>query len=344
MSNVKFNKYMNELADKLVESGITRMSAEKYIKDLYRLNGEKGFRNLVFLKDIPKIMERVKERKSKNTQAGYMGSILGVLGLYKSMLKYGKMSAEYLRLYKQLRAELAEDLKTHKKSTKQKENWMTWEEVLNKRDELGKTLGEDEGTTYRDLLRFVVLSLYTYIPPRRNEFVNMFVVDKRDQAKNQEENYYVIDDKVFIFNQFKTKRYMGSQEVAVPKTLELILSSYLDEHPTYKKGKKTRLLVKADGSPLPATNGITRILNEIFKPVKISSTALRHIYLSSKYGETTQEKQEDADAMAHSVSQQNNYIKIDTEPISKAVPSGNKKTSVITKMGKSKPVKIDKST
>jgi hypothetical protein len=38
---------------------------------------------------------------------------------------------------------------------------------------------------------------------------------------------------------------------------------------------------------------------------------LRHIFLSSKYGNTLEEMKEDSSAMGHSVSQQKDYIKID---------------------------------
>ena len=37
---------------------------------------------------------------------------------------------------------------------------------------------------------------------------------------------------------------------------------------------------------------------------------LRHIYLTSKYGEVKQDMQEDAKLMAHSVSVQRDYIKL----------------------------------
>jgi hypothetical protein len=76
------------------------------------------------------------------------------------------------------------------------------------------------------------------------------------------------------------------------------------------KTKEFKLLVKADGSPLNTVNSITRILNKIFGK-KIGSSMLRHIYLSSKYGDTIKEMEKDGVAMAHSSSVQREYIKTD---------------------------------
>ena len=41
----------------------------------------------------------------------------------------------------------------------------------------------------------------------------------------------------------------------------------------------------------------------------ISSTLLRHIYLSEKYGETLKEMKKDADIMGHSMDMQKDYVK-----------------------------------
>jgi hypothetical protein len=63
-----------------------------------------------------------------------------------------------------------------------------------------------------------------------------------------------------------------------------------------------------DGHPLVQTNSITKLLNRTFGK-KISSSALRHIFLSDKYKDVAKDMKEDAEAMAHSVGQQKEYIK-----------------------------------
>jgi hypothetical protein len=78
-------------------------------------------------------------------------------------------------------------------------------------------------------------------------------------------------------------------------------------------------LVGADGTPITADNSITRVLNKIFGK-NIGSSMLRHIYLSSKYDINSMKA--DADGMAHSVSQQKEYLKGSAVPeVSEAPPS-----------------------
>jgi integrase len=110
---------------------------------------------------------------------------------------------------------------------------------------------------------------------------------------------------------YKTAKSYGEQTEDVPAELQSTLAAYIKHHPLAKaKAREFRLLVKADGSPLNSVNAITRILNKIFGK-KIGSSMLRHIYLSSKYGQTNNDMEETAKAMAHSVSQQKDYIKHD---------------------------------
>ena len=56
-------------------------------------------------------------------------------------------------------------------------------------------------------------------------------------------------------------------------------------------------------------SAITKILNSIFKPKKISSSNLRHIYLTSKYGNILDDMKKDASMMSHSLNQQKEYVK-----------------------------------
>jgi len=98
-----------------------------------------------------------------------------------------------------------------------------------------------------------------------------------------------------------------------------VINKYFKFHPLLKGKKintKTNIdfLVNYDGSPLPSPNGITRILNKIFGK-RISSSMLRHIYLSSLYGDTLEKMKETADKMGHSIETQKEYIKTSTAPI-----------------------------
>ncbi len=71
------------------------------------------------------------------------------------------------------------------------------------------------------------------------------------------------------------------------------------------------LLVFHDGKGFTQSNTITRLLNKIFGNNKVGSTAIRSMYLTSKYGgEQNEEMKDDAKKMGHSIqAQQTNYVK-----------------------------------
>ena len=73
------------------------------------------------------------------------------------------------------------------------------------------------------------------------------------------------------------------------------------------RAKAVPFLVYKDGEPLHQLNSITRIINSVLGK-GVGSSALRHIYLTHKYGDVEKEQQKDAAAMAHSVGQQKEYI------------------------------------
>jgi integrase len=136
---------------------------------------------------------------------------------------------------------------------------------------------------------------------------------KSDAGLPIDTNYMDVDKKQFIFNAYKTARKEGQLREEIPSELQAIISIYLKLHPLLKgkkivKGTNVPFLVYYDGKPLSQVNAITRILNKIFGK-KVGSSMLRHIYLSSKYGNVLQDMKEDATAMSHSVDTQKDYIK-----------------------------------
>jgi integrase len=117
-----------------------------------------------------------------------------------------------------------------------------------------------------------------------------------------------------VFNVYKTAKKYGQQTVSIPEKLMDTIILYLKSHPIIrgKINKKTNVpfLVKYDGKPLDKINSITRVLNRVFKK-NIGSSMLRHIYLSGKYDNISEEQKKDAEMMGHSVGQQKDYIKND---------------------------------
>jgi hypothetical protein len=159
----------------------------------------------------------------------------------------------------------------------------------------------------------MVLALYVFQKPRRNkDYQFMNIIYKFNEKLPKDINYLSYSENEFIFNIYKTSKKYGQSKMPISEDLKSCIDLYLKFHPKIKgkiiKSINTPFLVYFNGSSLIQTNSITKILNKIFNK-KIASSALRHIFLSSKYGDVVKEMKEDSTAMAHSPAQQKEYIK-----------------------------------
>jgi hypothetical protein len=242
---------------------------------------------------------------------------------------YKKAIEHYSAITKEKSNNARELEKENEKSEKQKESWIEWDDVLARKEELKaevdkfsmkKELSERQ---YDKLLQFILLSLYSDIQPRRNEYQLMDVVcshteddQKKEEAKSEKERRNFLDwnAKKFYFHNYKTwKKYkMDVLDFKDNQPLIDALTLYFKYHPLHKgkinKTTRFNLLSYSDGKPFTSVNSITRILNKVFGK-NIGSSMLRHIYLSSKYGDVLEEQREDAKAMGHSMAEQKDYIK-----------------------------------
>lgn len=306
------SNFMMKLHKDLIDSrGIAETTATQYIRNLYSLNNERPFDNLAWLKNTESVHLRLSEF-AESTQKSILACIVSALTLVKDKPTYKKV---YTYWFNEMMDRSKDKEDSSKKSERQEANWLSWEVVKSheKRlmDDISKfeSLKELTPAQYDTVLSLVVLSLYTMIPPRRNQdYQYMYVVKKEADAKEDDMNYLVLDSKKFIFNKYKTAKTHGKQTFDIPDELMDIIKLYLKHSPVWspKQKKPVYLLVNYHGEPLLAVNSITRILNRIFGK-KVGATMLRHIYLSYKYD--ISEMKQDADAMGHSLELQRQYLK-----------------------------------
>jgi len=314
--------FMMKLAEQLQsQKDITESSANAYIQRLYTLNNKRPFKNLAFLRNKEDVLARL-EPYAETTYRNMLGAITSVLSLYQNKPSYKSLYQFYSKLLNDKHDEAREyqSKYSNHKTEKQAKNWITWDEVLERKKEL-KTRVEyfcnKKSITPEQkdiLLQFLILSLYTDIPPRRNQDYQLLYLVKNADDKPTDKNYLAIDNKTLYFNKYKTSKKYGQVKIDITdnEPLRYALRCYLAHHP-HNKGKKgknfiTPLLVNPDGTPLSSVNSITRILNKIFHK-KVGSSMLRHIYLTSKYGEELQDMKDTATAMGHSITQQREYVK-----------------------------------
>ena len=302
-------KYMIQMEGKLKSDGLTDNTATDYVRRLIGLNGGK-FTNLKFLRDTDVIMEKL-SNYAPSTQESYVGMIISIMTRYPT-----KTNDIARRKFAGILKEPSKYFIKRERGTKteaQKKNWLDREDMLPyitaveekgmKASRKRKDLTTKE---YDDILNYFLISLYTKIPPRRNKDYMLMKIN------NEEGNSYDIDTNEFVFRDYKTSGTYGEQRMSLNEYPEFnkIMKMYMNKRIENEDG---HLFTKHDGENLmKSDNVITRRLNKIFGGKKISSTALRNMYVKDKYSNINKEMKADADAMGHSIgTQQTVYIKTD---------------------------------
>ena len=193
------------------------------------------------------------------------------------------------------------------KNEKQKENWMTAEEIQKIYDDLEtnvKPLWKKKEFSTKEILKiqdFVILSLFTLIPPRR---AMDYIEFKINNINTNKDNY--IKGNSLVFNTFKTSKQKGTQTIKIPKQLKSILTKYIK-----LITDKSDYLIFNNKFQQLSTPNFTLRLNKIFGNKKVSVNMLRHIYLSEKHADNLKDMKQDFADMGSSLQQSNVYIKND---------------------------------
>lgn len=308
-----------DLEKNFQNKNISQSSINLYLRNLEKLNDDEPLKNLNFLSPLENIVKKLENYKP-NTFRGYLISICSALH-FETSKKMKKLYEEYYNLLMKTNKNLKEKEKLQEKSESQKENWIDWEEVEKKHKVLEelvnkfKDVKEINQHKYNILLEYVILSLYYFFPPKRNQdWALMNIIFKEEPNLPTDKNYLDYSNKQFIFNKYKTSKSKGELIENIPEKLMEVINLYFKFHPLLKGKKITKttnvpFLVYYDGKDFTSVNSITRILNRIFNK-KIGSSMLRHIYTTSKYGNIVKEMKEDAQIMGHNIETQiNNYIK-----------------------------------
>lgn len=332
-----YNTFLKEIFKSLEEDKkLSKSTIKLYLNNLVNLfdkfhnqenkeemNSFKKIKSFNFLKEVDKILSLIEDLKL-STQIVYISAIINVLKLNEKKNK--KLIVEYSDIINKMGNNNENNKKENVKTKTQEKNWMEFSEILKIQNEMFENIKQyefEENLSEKEfdkLLHTVLLSLYTLIPPRRNkDYQVMYYVLSNFKDMSNKENYIIKNKNNYkvIFNKYKTSNKYGQQEFLIEdKNLIKILNIYFKHHPL-NNGKKTTsfkipFLIKADKKAFNnlSPNTITRILNTILNK-KISSSMLRHIYLSYHFGDKLETRKNVAEKMGHSLDMQNDYIKMD---------------------------------
>jgi len=278
------------------EKPISDSSKKLYTRNLMKLNNDQPITNFNFLKEPKQILHMIKDYKP-TTQRSYIIAICTVLKNSKHQNLYD--------MYFEILSNFNNQLKVRtEKSDKQQENWLSNDNI----NEISKDLKTKvvkkvrNKEDYNNLLNYVVLSLYTLHPPRRN--VDYSLMKISNNMNDDMYNYLDLKKGQFVFNNYKTQGKYNQVVVPIEEDLMKVIELYLNNHPEKVKLKNknydVHFLKSFYNEPIEKSQEITRILNKIFGK-NIGSSMLRNMYLSNKYGDMVDELKSDTKEMGTSV-------------------------------------------
>lgn len=165
-------------------------------------------------------------------------------------------------------------------------------------------------TTLDKGFKYFIVSLYSLIPPMRDDF-GLVKIAQNDTNINTTDNFYIIDKGEFIFNHYKTSRKYGTIRFIAPKLLQNIINESLEKNP------RDYLITKNENKtnvPYGVGNKygkISNIIKDLFIDEDLRINDFRHAYESYivQYGLdfTYEEKQTINKIMAHNSNQRESY-------------------------------------
>jgi integrase len=299
---------MSEAFTKKLEKqldGLSKNTIQMYLTKLRILNDNEPVKSLAFVKKVETIKAKLERIENDNTRKSYVASIVAVLNRQDDKASK-KANDKYKAMFMKERSIFAEKQALGEKSETQKANWLEQDEVVAIHKALDEKVDAIENKTkltekeHKMVDDWLLLSLYVLQPPRRNADYYMM---KLGMGTDKNFNYVDVDKGVYMFNNFKTSKSHGAEEIPIPDKMKPIFQQYL-EMTGLKAGDF--ILFQKD-TRRTSSNSITKALNRILGK-RVGASMLRHIFLTQKYGDVKDEMKDDAKFMSHSVNMQANYV------------------------------------
>ena len=293
---------------------------ESNLKKLQKMFNAKEPGDWDFLKDVEDVKDKIKHLHY-TSQRNYYNSIIILLMALNSEKKQDKLLSKYNTMRDNLNKQYEDDNATGKISDKQKANFVDIQVVKDGIEAMGKELKEKKfkkadnlSAKDKTLLMVYILNQIHIRLPLRNDLAQAQAITKRAYTKLSEEdkkanNYLIVEKgKMFLaINKFKTSKKFEALNIDIPKDLEKLLRTYI------RINGMGVLFKTSTGAPL-TRNALSQLLIKFSKKYmggkSISTTMLRKIVLSDKFGDLKKEQKEMSKITGHSVETMNNvYVK-----------------------------------
>ena len=250
---------------------------------------------------------------NKNSLKSHLSTLAVVLKELNSLKPYKLYSDISTAIQKQVSNKAKEQVMDDKR----KANFVCFDDIVKRRDELRDRFRADKTDNKTNLL-YVLLSLYTYQAPLRQDWKDVIITKKKPPVKTQQN--YLWNNKILFLNHDKVvKNAYGRAQIEISKELQDVITESLEAFP-----RKYVLSLINDGNKPLGKQNFERLLGEIFAPKKLSVDLLRSSYITDKYDNkafSLKDKEELAKLMRHSASTANeNYNKIDVDCVKNPPP------------------------
>lgn len=303
-------KFKPDLSEKSLK--VYNNTINKILKDL------DGCDDLECLKDTKKVIKYLDSKDvSFLTKRNYYNTIIVFM---QAKNKPENIIKIYQDKRDKLNDEYTEFQKSGNKSEKQKKAWATLEELNDVKNKLRietDKINKKDNYTKKDLQtiqNYFILTFYLNTP-LRNDLNNTKVIklnqyNKLSEEEKKESNYMVYGNKNFLsLSQYKTAKKYGLKKIDLSND---IIKAFRLWHDKFNPNKEYLLINLNTNEPM-TSHQLTITLTKLFKKYldkNISTTMLRHIVLSEKFGDVKKEMKEMSEKMGHSVAtQQQIYVK-----------------------------------
>jgi hypothetical protein len=226
-----------------------------------------------------------------------------IMGI-KLFLKYKeaneKVIDEYNNLLKDLCIESKVITEKNEMTPNEVKNWIDYTELKEKvinffNTDFKKYEGKEDFSVYIWDRNFLLLCLYTLLPPTRignYQYMRIRQQKKRKATSlDNKNNYIMVNDNgsfTFVFNQYKTSKYIGQIEHIITKEKNPILceimTKYLKVRERYVNNQKNDILFINKEKKEMTQSNITDTLKYITRKIvnkELSVNLLRHIFITS---------------------------------------------------------------
>jgi hypothetical protein len=214
---------------------ISQSSLDTYTKYIYKLyfsiyDFEDEFEPYNFISNHRNFIAYIKNNiKNINSRKSYLAAIINITKKFNED-KELKIINEYNNLMYDYQNEYENEKKNGSKNEKEKNNWLSYNEIKNIYDNMYKkyidyfNVVSLNKNMFDDLQNLIILSTYILQDPRRLELI---YIKYKNYNKN-EDNYYDKKNKCFVFNIYKTKKFYNKQIQKLNNNYIVLLNKFIN--------------------------------------------------------------------------------------------------------------------